>query len=47
MDVFKDFRGREPTTDALLRQGGLMGAGVKAGSEAGAEAGSEAGSASS
>ncbi len=35
MDVFKDFRGREPTTDALLRQGGLVEAGVKAGSEAG------------
>ncbi len=47
MDVFKDFRGREPTTDALLRQGGLVGAGVKAGSEAGSAAGSEAGSASS
>ncbi len=36
MDVFRDFRGREPTTDALLRQGGLVEAGVKAGSEAGA-----------
>ena len=35
MDVFKDFRGRAPTTDALLRQGGLVEAGVKAGPEAG------------
>ena len=34
MDVFKDFRGREPTTDALLRQGGLVEADVKASSEA-------------
>ncbi len=25
MDVFRDFRGREPTTEALLRQGGLSG----------------------
>jgi len=24
MDVFRDFRGREPTTEALLRQGGLL-----------------------
>ena len=24
MDVFKNFRGREPTTEALLRQGGLV-----------------------
>lgn len=24
MEVFRDFRGREPTTDALLRQGGLL-----------------------
>lgn len=47
MDVFRDFRGREPTTDALLRQGGLVGAGVKAGSEAGSAAVSESDSASS
>ncbi len=38
MDVFRDFRGREPTTDALLRQGGLVEAGVKASSEAGSAA---------
>ena len=30
MDVFTDFRGREPTTEALLRQGGLVEAGVEA-----------------
>ena len=35
MDVFRDFRGREPTTDALLRQGGLVEADVKTSSEAG------------
>ncbi len=26
MDIFRDFRGREPTTTALLRQGGLLNA---------------------
>lgn len=30
MDVFRDFRGREPTTEALLRQGGLLEAGGEA-----------------
>ena len=30
MDVFRDFRGREPTTEALLRQGGLVGSDVEA-----------------
>jgi len=24
MEVFADFRGRQPTTEALLRQGGLL-----------------------
>lgn len=31
MDVFRDFRGREPTTEALLRQGGLSGPGGPSG----------------
>lgn len=40
MDVFRDFRGREPTTDALLRQGGLSGPGgpVETGPQAGSAA---------
>lgn len=42
MDVFREFRGREPTTEALLRQGGLSGP-----VETGPQAGSKADSASS